>query len=44
MTTPFDFGQKVAIIAGGTGGLGTVLCSERSQGLRCCLHLAYSYF
>lgn len=28
MTTPFDFGQKVAIIAGGTGGLGTVLCSE----------------
>ena len=28
MTTPFDFGQKVAIIAGGTGGLGTVLRSE----------------
>ncbi len=28
MTTPFDFGQKVAVIAGGTGGLGTVLRSE----------------
>ena len=28
MTTPFDFSQKVAVIAGGTGGLGTVLCSE----------------
>ncbi len=28
MTTPFDFAQKVAIIAGGTGGLGTVLRSE----------------
>ena len=28
MTTPFDFVQKVAIIAGGTGGLGTALRSE----------------
>jgi cyclic-di-GMP-binding biofilm dispersal mediator protein len=28
MTTPFDFAQKVAVIAGGTGGLGTVLRSE----------------
>ena len=28
MTTPFDFAQKVAVIAGGTGGLGTVLHSE----------------
>ena len=28
MTTPFDFAQKVAIIAGGTGGLGTALRSE----------------
>ena len=28
MTTPFDFAQKVAVIAGGTGGLGTALRSE----------------
>ena len=28
MTTPFDFAQKVAIIAGGTGGLGSALRSE----------------
>jgi cyclic-di-GMP-binding biofilm dispersal mediator protein len=28
MTTPFDFTQKVAVIAGGTGGLGSVLRSE----------------
>jgi cyclic-di-GMP-binding biofilm dispersal mediator protein len=28
MTTPFDFAQKVAVIAGGTGGLGSVLRSE----------------
>jgi cyclic-di-GMP-binding biofilm dispersal mediator protein len=28
MTTPFDFEQKVAVIAGGTGGLGSALRSE----------------
>ena len=28
MTTPFEFAQKVAIIAGGTGGLGSALRSE----------------
>lgn len=28
MTTPFDFAQKVAVIAGGTGGLGSALRSE----------------
>lgn len=28
MTTPFDFAQKIAIIAGGTGGLGSALRSE----------------
>jgi len=28
MTQPFDFAQKVAIIAGGTGGLGSALRSE----------------
>jgi cyclic-di-GMP-binding biofilm dispersal mediator protein len=28
MTTPFDFAQKVAVIAGGTGGLGSILRSE----------------
>ncbi len=28
MTTPFAFAQKVAVIAGGTGGLGSALCSE----------------
>ena len=28
MTTPFDFAQKVAVIAGGTGGLGSILSSE----------------
>ena len=28
MTTPFDFAQKVAVIAGGTGDLGTALRSE----------------
>ena len=28
MTTPFDFAQKIAIIAGGTGGLGGALRSE----------------
>lgn len=28
MTTPFDFAQKVALIAGGTGGLGSALSSE----------------
>ena len=28
MTTPFDFAQKIAVIAGGTGGLGGALRSE----------------
>lgn len=28
MTTPFDFAHKIAIIAGGTGGLGTALRSD----------------
>jgi cyclic-di-GMP-binding biofilm dispersal mediator protein len=28
MTTPFDFAQKVAVIAGGTGGLGSALRKE----------------
>ena len=28
MSTPFEFAQKVAIVAGGTGGLGSALSSE----------------
>lgn len=33
MATPFDFARKVAIVAGGTGGLGTALCNElRAKG------------
>lgn len=28
MTTPFDFAQKIAVIAGGSGGLGSALRSE----------------
>ena len=28
MTTPFNFEEKIALIAGGTGGLGSVLRSE----------------
>ena len=33
MAIPFDFARKVAIVAGGTGGLGTALCNElRAKG------------
>ncbi len=33
MPEPFDFAQKIALVAGGTGGLGTLLASDlRSRG------------